>query len=357
MIITQINHSNMKASINYLYNKLSDDKCNIVESMSSNKTFEDFSLDIDILQKNYEDRSKRNLKKNSQMMHFVVSFKAEDKDLLNRSQESILNDVCLEMGIDPLDNNLTVFKHEDRNHPHYHFAFSKNAWSANRFNDAKIGWKSLDVCEKLNEKYNCAKPTKTNITLRRKHLYNPTDRGELIRTIQGALENTNSVSEFESFLYKHNVRPIKVNNEYTFHFKSDGKRAYFSESLLPWKCKYNYIKDNIHKHSLETSDKQALTDNIKKLDSCKTIGDIKELFPDAQIEYSRNSNSITNVEIHIDNDVYHLNERFEVPQGQNISIDKLNISSSIFNASRKSDEYEDDPDGTKKKKKKHNRFR
>lgn len=295
MRIKIISHNRMKTSVNYLYDKLDNPDCKFHPKLGTFDTAKEFISEIYDRIDEHTDRVNKSIDINNTIKHLVVAFSPDDKENLNKNLDDILEDVFKELDIDPENQNLTAFIHNDRAHPHVHLIFSRVGVDGKIFDDQKLGWKINTIANKLDKKYELAKPKKGSITIRNKYLYGPTTRGSLLKLINFATIESKNLTEFQNILKEYGVIAKKTPDGKFNYITKD--RTVFAEKILPKEARmsnlYTLIKTQKH-----TKAYTELRNDIQtKLLTCKTLNEVKEKFPDAIIKYQRKDDQILNLTI------------------------------------------------------------
>jgi hypothetical protein len=295
MRIKIISHKRMKESVNYLYNKLSDPNTFIHPLYNDSESSEMFMNKMNDIKERQSNKVSKDVDINNIIKHLVVTFHPDDKVNLKENYDKILKDVLEELNLDPNDHLVTAFVHNDRSHPHVHLTFSRVGVSENIFNDKKLGWKCNDIANKLDLKYNLTKRKRSSVKIHYKHLYNPTDRGELLKLINYATIESNSLTEFQKILKENGVVTRKgEDNTFTYITKN---RAVFKENTLPKEARMNNLFTLIktQKHTKEFVDFRNNINDV--ISQCKTLDDLKTFFPDSKIYYQKVNENLQNVSI------------------------------------------------------------
>ncbi len=312
MRIKIISHNRMKKSVEYLFDKLTNedtkDTTRMYPSLSTFSNSDSFFKSIYARIDEQSEKVNKNLSVNNTTKHLVLTFHPNDKSVLPQYMDEILKDVFEELKIDPENHHLVGFEHNDRSHPHIHIAFSRIGVDGTIFDDQKLGWKINEIAKKIEKKYSltiAADQKPNGITITRKHLYKPTKRGKLLKLINYGILESNSITEFQSVLKRHGVTVKKLENGTLNYITSD--RIVYKEEIMPKEARlhnlYNIIKTQ--KNSKETIDKRIDLQN--KILKCKSIKDIKDLFPNSKVYYQVDGSFVQNITIDADGEQIKLN--------------------------------------------------
>jgi len=316
MIIKSIKHSRMKNSISYLYDKVGPETDFIAQfkTEESKETFVSFIQER--CEENINERGK-SLKENTQYQHLVISFAPEDRKIVGKKSNEFVKELCEHLKIDPENHGVTAFLHNDRLHPHIHVVFSKVGMDGNNYNDSNSYRKFREHCKSSDHKHGLtAAAEKQKITLTRKDLYNPTKRGDLLKTIDFARKDSKSLTEFQQTLERHGVKTNKTKEGNFIYILKD--RTAYQDHLLPKEARlknlYTFIKSTKHDKAYLEKRKSV----IDKICSTKSLLQIQKDFPEAKIQYEAYGNKLMNVKIEIENDVYNLSDTYSVEVDYNL---------------------------------------
>lgn len=298
MRIKIISHNRMKKSIDYLYDKLDNPDTRLYPSLSTCENSEEFFKEIYDRIDEQTDKINKSISINNTIKHLVLTFHPNDKSILPNYIDQILVDVFKELKIDPENHHMTGFEHNDRAHPHIHLAFSRIGVDGTIFDDQKLGWKINELAKEIEKKYSLTKALEQSpkkISIKKKYLYQPTKRGDLLKLINYGILESKSLTDFQKILKDHGVIAKKMEDGTINYITKD--RVVYKESIMPKEARlknlYTLIKTQ--KHSKEyTEFRNNLKNNINQ---CKTINDIKALFPDSKVKYQRDGVFVQNVTI------------------------------------------------------------
>jgi uncharacterized protein YjgD (DUF1641 family) len=320
-----------------------------------------FLAQSDILKDKYGDLTNKTLERNNNIKHLVLSFHHQDKERFDEIKDSIIDDLYQELGIDPETHLSNIFVHNDKGHPHIHVLFSRVGQDQTVFNDQQIGKRMGEFAKKMNKKYNLHHPEKNNskVTIDKKYLYKPTYRGDLLKVIDYATKEADSLVDFQNILRRHGVQ-TKINNNSEIIYmlpnlnapnkeevksiidaarknsktpkefkdklqkqgvfikvQKDGKESFsvkkviaWNEDTMPKACRLNQLYRNIktNKHDKAYFDIRNLIKD--KIDSCQTLGQIQDILPGCEMTYDVKGTKIYNIQIHYEDYSIRLNEAF-----------------------------------------------
>lgn len=296
MRIKIIHHNQMKRSVNYLFDKLTNPQTKLFERLAPHTTAQSFIDNVNELKEIQQNKTGKKLDINNSIKHLVVSFHPEDREQLPHKIDSILEDVFKMLNLNPENHGVTVFEHNDRPHSHYHLIFSRVGVEGELFNDQKLGWRINDLANRLDEKYSLTKEKKRSVKIHFKHLYKPTTRGELLKLINFATFESKSLTEFQKILQEYGVHTRKGEDMKLTYITKD--RKVFPEDRLPKEARmrnlYNLIKTQKHTKEFLEFRNEIQT----KIQFCESLNDLKIMFPEAKINYQRDGDVLRNVSIH-----------------------------------------------------------
>ncbi|MCF8433207.1 MAG: relaxase/mobilization nuclease domain-containing protein [Crocinitomicaceae bacterium] len=363
MIVKVIQHNNMTNSVNYLYSKM-DNKPSITGSHDkylSNLTAKSFLTQSNALKDTYGLEIGKELERNNNIKHLVVSFHNKDKERFDVVKDKIIEDLHKELGIDPEQHLANIFVHNDKEHPHIHVLFSRVGEGNSVFNDQKIGKRMGEFAKKMNKKYNLYHPEKNNskITIDKKHLYKPTYKGDLMKLIDYATKEANGLQNFQDILRRHGVRTkinkdsefiymipnvnipsteevaylialakrnTKTQSEFKFYlqkkgvfvkFQPGGKEKFSVKKVISWKedqlpkaCRLNMIYRNIRTKDHDPQYLEVRKILSEGIESCETLGQIKALLPGSDLKFQQSGSELYNITIEYQDMVISLHEVF-----------------------------------------------
>lgn len=298
MRIKIIQHDNMRGSIDYLYEK-QDKEGNYLHPISSNFDKELFHEHVSSVINANEERTGKQLQRNNTMKHLVLTFHPDDSKLIEDKADEILAEVLNELGInDPIDFGLTAFVHQDRAHPHIHIAFTRIGLSGEKINDSNLGWKVNDIAKKIEQQFNLTVAKKQPLmNIQRTDLYKPTKRGQLLKTINYALQRSKNVEEYKKILLSHGIFPKINEKDQTITYINNTDRIAYEEKILPSQARLKNLSMAIKRHKLSKEEQQSLNDLQTAITSCRTLEEIKELFKGEKIYYNQVDDYITDIRI------------------------------------------------------------
>lgn len=360
MIIKVVQHNNMPRSVNYLYNKAQESKSTPVHPLYNSCKSKDVFLEkIHLLKSRYEQKNNSNLTLNNQIKHLIVAFHPSEKEIFNEIKDNVLKDIYKELGLEPENNYLNAFIHNDQSHPHIHLIFSRIGYDNKVFNDQNIGRRVGNIAQELSKKYGLKHSNEASkIQFTSKELYKPTSRSMLKKCISYAMNEASSIVDFQKILKDHGVStkitkdnqivymtpkadPIKkeripeliefakansknyteykriLNNNglYVKQDKDTGKDIFsiqkvqtWSEDIMPAACRLMNLKTSIEKNQHDAN-YINLRDQLKTaLISCKSLAELKAMLPGSNIKYTIQDNQLHNVKIEYGDYIIRLNE-------------------------------------------------
>jgi hypothetical protein len=310
MRIKVIQHAQMQNSINYLYRKSEGELASIMPGFSPCNTLDVFNSHIDII-KNDLENDNDSAQRNNLIKHFVVTFSPQDKGRFEEKKEEILKDILNKIGIsDPENYGLTAFFHEDKNHPHIHVVFSRVGLNGEKFKDNNIGWRLNDIAKEIEKKYNLVQATKEpfRIKITNKHLYRPTKRGELLKLIDYSTKHSRTITEFKEIMSRHGIFVKENEKDNTFTYINNKDHIAYEDKLLPKGARKEGVYMNIKTNKLTSSEQKQQSDLKTLISKCNTLQELKNLFPESKITYTKDGNNLYNIKIQTPDRVYALHE-------------------------------------------------
>lgn len=362
MIVKIISHNNMKRSVGYLYDKASNDPENAGQHprYSTQISKDDFINAVSQLNELRSNETQRKSLVNNQINHLVLSFHPSEDSKIEDIHNEVLDKLFKFLEFDPENHLANVFIHNDAPHPHLHVLYSRIGEDLSVVNEGNIGFRIGNFAEEISKEYGLKfKGESPKIVFSRRDLYRPNERTALLKLIDYALKESDSLDDYQRIIKQHGVKHFKTkggemayllpnpkvisNDEfhevlyaakkfqkdravYTQFLKSRGIIVKFDDldrELYSFQ-KHIYILDkNLPKmvrgkqllKSIESTKKDPEYERLKGIlrsgiEQCETLGDIQALLKGAKMRYKLIDNRIEKISFEYDNHFIRLNEVF-----------------------------------------------
>lgn len=362
MIVKVIQHNSMPSSVAYLYNKAENDSRNTGghQKYLPNPTKDDFMYALEHLMVMRSDLTGRDLTVNNQIQHLVLSCHASDSLQFDIQKDKILKDLFKELGIIPENQLVNVFVHNDKAHPHLHVLFSRIGEDLTVYEDGNIGKRMGEFSERISKQYGFKfKNEEVKISISQRHLYKPTEKGNLLKLIDFAVKEAEHLTDFRGILKKNGVvarftsddkviymtpNPLLAPKEEVpliieklrlkqlsrekfkkelskfgidVKWNSEGKEIFsrqnykfWHEDKLPKEVKISQLYNQIRTKKHDPKYLEVREILAKGIESCETLGQIKALLPGSELRYQQKGSSIFNITIEHQDMLIHLHEVF-----------------------------------------------
>lgn len=361
MIIKEIRHNNMTASVNYLYKKAQNDPKNTGQYAKHGlqPSKEEFLDGVKRLVKMREDLTHRKSTVNNQIKHFVLGCHPEDRSAFEARRDEILQRFFKKLDIAPENHLANVFIHNDSTQPHMHVIFSRIGEDLSVVHTAKIGGQMSFLARDLSREFGFIFQKEVpTITFTNKDLRRPSDRTDLLKLIDHAIKDANTLEDYFTILKRHGVvkrevrgkliyftpnpnlipldqldekisearRNTKSREEYqkalkeiglSVRWDKDGKEIQkilrykgWKEDRLPRAARLAFLEQTIRSSNLNPALVEGREILKRGIESCKTLGDIQQLLPEYKMRYQIMGNRVENITFEYENQIIRLHEAF-----------------------------------------------